>query len=134
MTAHPEAPVPVVAAVIEREGRYLLGKRPEHKRHGGLWEFPGGKLDPGESWTEAAARELDEELGLAVSGMGRTLFEAADPDSRFVIRFIEVEVKGSPEAREHSSVGWFSPAELAGMPLAPSDAAFVARLEGPEGD
>ena len=58
-------PVPVVAAVIRREGRYLLGRRPGHKRHGGLWEFPGGKLHDGEDAEAAAHRELDEELALA---------------------------------------------------------------------
>ncbi|HSG49130.1 MAG TPA: NUDIX domain-containing protein, partial [Longimicrobiales bacterium] len=54
--------IPVIAAVIHRDGRYLVGRRPDDKRHGGLWEFPGGKLDPGESWLEAARRELSEEL------------------------------------------------------------------------
>jgi 8-oxo-dGTP pyrophosphatase MutT (NUDIX family) len=48
----------VVAAVIERDGRLLVCQRPAHKRHGGLWEFPGGKCDPGESDAEAARREL----------------------------------------------------------------------------
>ncbi|NNF39074.1 MAG: NUDIX domain-containing protein [Gemmatimonadetes bacterium] len=128
MDAPPDPTIPVVAAVIERRGRFLLGRRPEAKRHGGLWEFPGGKLDPGESWHEAAARELDEELGLTLVRLGSTLFEARDPDSPFVIRFIVAEVVGRPEAREHSSVAWFAPDELRDLCLAPSDAAFVGTL------
>lgn len=121
-------PIPVVAAVVERDGRYLLGRRPDHKRHGGLWEFPGGKLDPGESWEAGAARELEEELGLRLERLGAALFEARDPESPYVIRFVEAEVSGEVEAREHSAVGWFTATELSAMPLAPSDAAFVARL------
>ncbi len=121
-------PIPVVAAVVTRDGRYLLGRRPDHKRHGGLWEFPGGKLDAGESWEQAAARELDEELGLRLTRVGRALFEVHDPGSPYLIRFVEVEVSGRVDAREHSAVGWFTRRELADMPLAPSDAAFVAGL------
>jgi mutator protein MutT len=124
----PLDPIPVVAAVVEREGRYFVGRRPDHKRHGGLWEFPGGKLDAGETWAEAAARELDEELGLNLVDLGRTLFETRDTNSRFAIRFVEATVSGIIEAREHSAVGWFTLSELATMPLAPSDAAFVAAI------
>ena len=50
-----------MAAVIERDGKLLVCRRPGHKRHGGLWEFPGGKLEPGETIVDAARRELDEE-------------------------------------------------------------------------
>ncbi len=121
-------PVPVVAAVVLRHGRYFVGRRPDHKRHGGLWEFPGGKLDPGETWRDAAARELDEELGLQLVRLGSTLFEVRDPNSVFVIRFVEAEVAGTAVPREHSAVGWFTPVELSTMPLAPSDAAFVATV------
>src|SRR5690606_20769929 len=60
----------VLAAVIRRDGRWLVCRRPAHKRHGGLWEFPGGKLEPGESLLEAATRELEEELAVRVTGVG----------------------------------------------------------------
>jgi 8-oxo-dGTP pyrophosphatase MutT (NUDIX family) len=120
-----ERTVPVVAAVIRRETRLLVGRRPLHKRHGGLWEFPGGKLLVGEDLAAAAARELREELGLELCGVGAILFDAADPGSPFLIRFLEVEVEGSPVPREHDAVGWFTPAELGRLPLAPSDARFV---------
>jgi 8-oxo-dGTP pyrophosphatase MutT (NUDIX family) len=59
----------VLAAVIRRQDRYLVCRRPAHKRHGGLWEFPGGKLEPGETLLEAARRELREELGAEVSDL-----------------------------------------------------------------
>ena len=121
-------PVDVVAAVIVRSGRYLLGRRPEEKRHGGLWEFPGGKVDAGEDWLQAAHRELTEELGMAAQAVGRVLHSASDEGSPFVIHFIEVEATGEPEPTEHTRVGWFTPEELGGLPLAPADARFVSLL------
>lgn len=120
--------IPVVAAVIRRGDRLLVGRRPEDKRHGGLWEFPGGKLESGETWTDGLARELDEELGLRLLRAGDIVFEAHDPASPYHIVFVEAEVTGVIEAREHSQVGWFTAHELRDMPLAPTDAAFVARL------
>lgn len=120
--------VRVVAAVLVRDGSYLLGRRPVAKRHGGLWEFPGGKLDPGESTLEAARRELTEELDLEVTGIGRRLLRVADGRTSFVIDFVEVFARGEPVALEHEALGWFEPVVMSGMPLAPADAAFVRRL------
>ena len=120
--------VPVIAAVVQRDGRYLLGRRPQHKRHGGLWEFPGGKLLAGESRLDAARRELAEELGLEVVSIGAVLHAVRDPGSPFLIEFVEVEARGEPTAHEHSRVAWFTVVELAALPLAPADARFVERL------
>jgi len=120
--------VRVVAAVIEREGRFLLGLRPEHKRHGGLWEFPGGKVDPGEDADQAARRELDEEMRLEVMTVGSCLLAVEESRSSFVIEFFEVTVRGEPQALEHSELAWHSAEELRGMPLAPADADFVRWL------
>jgi 8-oxo-dGTP diphosphatase len=126
-------PVPVIAAVIHRDGRYLLGRRPEEKRHGGLWEFPGGKLHEGEALASAANRELGEELAMRAVSVGALLFSASDGDSPFVVHFVEVEAEGEPAALEHSEVGWFTPAELAALPLAPADARFVRTMGEPAG-
>lgn len=122
------APIPVVAAVIQRGGRYLLGLRPPSKRHGGLWEFPGGKLRPRESTLDGLRRELAEEMNVRCVGMGAVRWTAADPGSPFVIEFVEATIEGEPVADEHDALGWFTPDELAAMPLAPSDAAFAQRL------
>ena len=111
--------------MVDRGGRYLLGLRPEEKRHGGLWEFPGGKMLEGESFFDAAHRELQEELALSAVGAGATLFSARDSGSPFVINFVEITVDGEPHATEHSEIGWFELAQLREMALAPSDAAFV---------
>ncbi len=120
--------VPVAAAVALREGRYLVGRRPAHKRHGGFWEFPGGKVGDGESLADGISRELAEELGVRVAATGSILFTARDPGSPFLIHFLEVVLAGEPRAMEHDQVGWFTPVELAELPLAPTDARFVREV------
>ncbi|HSW30099.1 MAG TPA: NUDIX domain-containing protein [Longimicrobiales bacterium] len=123
-------PIHVIAAVIRRDGRYLVGRRPDVKRHGGLWEFPGGKVDPGEGWLQAAHRELGEELGMQALSLGKLLLTVEDEGSPYVILFLEVEASGEPVPTEHPALGWFTPEELAALPLAPADARFVATLRG----
>ena len=118
----------VIAAVVVRDGRWLLAKRPAHKRHGGLWEFPGGKLEAGETDAQAAARELDEELNVTVVGVGPVLFEQSDPGSPFLIVYRQVEAEGQPAAVEHDELRWVTADEAARLNLAPADAAFVAHM------
>ncbi len=110
-----------MAAVIESGGRYLACRRPADKRHGGLWEFPGGKLEPGESLLEAASRELREELAVDVTAVRPPLLSVADPGSAFVIDFVPTEILGDPACLEHSELRWVTPAELDKLDLAPSD-------------
>lgn len=123
----------VVAAVIERAGRLLLCRRPAGKRHAGLWEFPGGKLLPGESPADAARRELAEELGVEVTAVGERLLALPDPGSAFVIEFHRVEIGGEPSPLEHDEIAWVSPADLPALALAPSDRAFAGRIWPPAG-
>jgi len=118
-------PIRVVASVIEHEGKLLVCERPLHKRHGGLWEFPGGKVEPNESDFEAVYRELEEELAVEVTSVGKCMFSFADPGSDFVIEFLPVEIQGDPEALEHSALAWVGDAELLTLPLAPSDFQFA---------
>jgi mutator protein MutT len=122
-----EFPVPirVLAAVVEKDGRYLVCRRPAHKRHGDLWEFPGGKIESGESDLEAAARELKEELDVEVTGVAEPLFVRADQGSDFVIEFVPTEISGTPQALEHSAIAWVLPSDLGGYEMAPSDRAFA---------
>ena len=122
----PEGRVAVIAAVIQRGDKYLLGQRPESKRHGGLWEFPGGKVHDGESRLEAIRRELAEELALKVVRIERLLFSVVDKGSPYVIEFVETIIEGTPIPYEHSEIAWLTIGEL--DELAPADAALAAHL------
>lgn len=117
----------VVAAVIEKQRKYLTCKRPANKRHGGLWEFPGGKVRPSETDVEAVRRELAEELNVHVIEAGATLFKVPDPGSDFLIVFKAVRIIGEPQPMEHESLCWATPLDLLGFRLAPSDEMFVHR-------
>lgn len=128
MTRRAGEPILVLAAVIEREGRYLVGRRPEAKRHAGLWEFPGGKVRPDESPRAGLARELREELGMELVALGRVRFERRDPGSPFVIRFVDVAAVGEPRTFEHTELVWEAPESLGRRELAPTDAAFVREV------
>lgn len=123
--------VRVVASVIECGGKLLVCERPAHKRHGGLWEFPGGKVEPTENDFEAVERELEEELGIRVLEVGPVVFSTADPGSHFVIEFLPVSIGGQPQCFEHTALAWVPDFELLQMPLAPSDRRYVLhRLDG----
>jgi mutator protein MutT len=125
--AEPE-PIRVLAAVIRRGELFLLCRRPVHKRHGGMWEFPGGKLERGESLLQAAQREMLEELDARAVSVGETLYVCSDPESPFVIEFVAVEIEGEPRALEHDDARWVTLSDASGMELAPADAAFVGWL------
>ena len=128
-------PTPVLAAVIQRADEYLICQRPAHKRHGGLWEFPGGKREPGETHLDAARRELAEELGVRVRSVGDVLLSIADPGSEFVIEFVPTEIDGEPQRIEHPDIRWLTLDELPSLQLAPSDGRFVTHLmNGAAGD
>ena len=125
MAKIPTAVCVVAIALIDGEGRVLLQKRRAGGRHGGLWEFPGGKCESGESDLEAARRELAEELGVHVVRVESALFEVADPDSAFVIVFVPTVIEGEPQCLEHSAICWSTIDDLRGLSLAPSDRQFV---------
>lgn len=120
--------VQVLAAVIQRQGRYLVCLRPRNKRHGGLWEFPGGKLEDGETLRDAARRELKEELGVELAAFGEQVFSQRDADSPFLIHFVSLDVLGHPQPLEHEALRWVTVDELLQLPLAPSDHVFAESL------
>jgi mutator protein MutT len=123
-----EPTIRVVAAVVGRGERLLVCRRPPHKRHGGLWEFPGGKCEPGESDVDAVRRELREELGVEATAVGEEDFAIVDPGSPFLIAFVPATIAGEPTCHEHTALAWGTPEELARLPLAPSDRRYVEEL------
>jgi len=120
----------VLASVIQQDQRLLVCRRAKHKRHGGLWEFPGGKVKDGETDLEAARRELKEELGVHVREVGPVELSVRDPGSDFVIEFLPVISQGDPRCLEHEALAWEEEEALPSYALAPSDRRYVeARLE-----
>src|ERR1700722_16798489 len=89
----------VAAAVIEYGGRYLLMKRADHAGNGGMWEFPGGKVEYGESLQQAVEREIKEELGLKAT-TGRLLGSAETHDQNRVLRLFGIETFIETEPKE----------------------------------
>ncbi|MCE3010115.1 MAG: (deoxy)nucleoside triphosphate pyrophosphohydrolase [Proteobacteria bacterium] len=106
--------IPVVAGFLRRGNQVLVGQRPETHSLAGLWEFPGGKIEPGESPEQALARELREELGIEAE-IGALKFSATHTygDVNILILFFEVQFwKGEPRAKHHLMLEWIHPEEL----------------------
>jgi 8-oxo-dGTP diphosphatase len=124
--------VEVTAAVIARRGRFLVTRRDPAKHLGGLWEFPGGKRDPGESLEACLARELHEELGVrARVGDRFAIVPWAYPKRRVLLHFFRCRIaRGRITPRESQPYRWVTPEELATLPMPPADAEVVARLVG----
>ncbi len=127
-------PVEVVAAVIERpDGRFLLAQRPAGKVYAGYWEFPGGKVEPGEPLAAALARELHEELGIEV--------EIADPwivriytypHAKVRLNFFRVRAwHGEPHGKEDQQLAWQHASTLDVAPLLPANAPVLRALQLP---
>jgi len=122
-------PVEVVAAVIERDGRYLLTRRLQGTHLAGLWEFPGGKILPGEKPEDALRREMKEELG--VEAMVGELIEAVEwtyPDKSVRLLFFRGSLAGEPVPLEGQEMRWVGAADLRAYSFPEADAALVARL------
>ncbi len=135
-TTNHSACIEVCAAVIQRQGKYLLAQRPAGKHLAGKWEFPGGKVHPGETCQACIIRELDEELALhAVALRLLTTIEHIYPEKCIRLHFLACTVAGNAthEPREHLAVDWFALNDLAGLDLAPADRRFVAWLQAANG-
>jgi 8-oxo-dGTP diphosphatase len=122
-------PVPVVCALIERQGQVLLARRPAHKHPALKWEFPGGKVDPGETAEAALVREIREELGcdIAIVGALPRLAHAYGPAAVEMIPFVCRLSPDSPEPHpaEHVEIRWVKPGELLAHDLAGADRPIV---------
>jgi 8-oxo-dGTP diphosphatase len=127
-------PLVLVAAValVDADGRVLLARRPEGKAMAGLWEFPGGKVDPGETPEAALIRELGEELGIDVAASclaPLTFASHSYPDFHLLMPlYVCRKWSGIPVAREGQRLAWVRPARLADYPMPPADKPLVAML------
>lgn len=122
-------PIPVVCALIERDGLVLVAQRPAHKHLPLKWEFPGGKVETGESPENAIVRELREELGCDFT-ISRALprFTHAYAEIIEMIPFTGRLARGSaePHPHEHIALRWVTPDEFASLDLAAADLPVVA--------
>lgn len=122
--------VRVAAAIIRRDGRILICQRPENKARGGLWEFPGGKLEYGETAEDALVRECREELGVDVKPKSLFLESFYDyPDISVRLSFLNSSLQdGEPRLLEHAAIKWVRPEELSEYDFCPADSGIVTRL------
>lgn len=120
----------IAAALIQRDGKYLIGQRPEHKPQGGYWEFAGGKLKPGETQRQALIRECREELDVLVQPNKLVLTtEYQYPDRRVTLYFWDtVLVKGTPRALAHQKLAWAAPEELEQYSFCPANEEILTVL------
>jgi 8-oxo-dGTP diphosphatase len=127
-------PIVLVAAValIDPDGRVLLAQRPPGKHLAGMWEFPGGKVQSGETPEAALIRELDEELGISTHESCLAPFTFASyayPEFHLLMPlYVCRKWEGIVTAREGQSLKWVRPAQLADYPMPPADKPLVAML------
>ena len=134
MSPPSEAPVVLVAAValVDVDGRVLIAQRPEGKSMAGLWEFPGGKVEPGETPEACLIRELKEELAIDVTASCLDPFTFAShayDDFHLLMPLYLCRVwEGIVTAQEGQALKWVRPAKLADYPMPPADEPLVAML------
>ena len=119
----------VAAALTDASGRVLVAQRPAHQQHGGLWEFPGGKVEPGETPAAALARELREELGIALGDVEPLAFAESDGASPIVLLLYRCTTwAGEPAALDAAAIRWVAIDALGELAMPPADRRLVAAL------
>lgn len=122
----------VAVALIDADNRVLIAQRPEGKQLAGLWEFPGGKLDPGERPEEALIRELNEELGIEVEApcLAPLTFASHGYENFHLLMPLYVcrRWKGFVSAREGQALRWVAPRQLRDYPMPPADEPLIPAL------
>ncbi len=121
----------VALALIDPSRRVLLQRRCADRQHGGLWEFPGGKLEPGESAIAGLLREIEEELGLRLAEAAlEWLARAEDPAAGIVISLYTCcQWAGEPVCLDAAALGWFAPDEISALAMPPLDVPLAQALQ-----
>lgn len=124
-------PLLVTAAIIQKQDRILLTLRPEDARHGGMWEFPGGKLDPGESPAEGLAREVLEELGLLiqVGPIFEVVYHRYDWGPVLILAYLARPLENEIHHLGVADHRWVTPAQLSEFPILPADRPIIDKLQ-----
>lgn len=120
----------VVAALIWEGDRFLIGQRPEHKARGLLWEFVGGKIEPGESKEQALIRECREELDVEIQ-VGDVFLEVTHEYTDLTVHltlFHASIVRGIPQKLEHQDLRWITPEEIENYAFCPADQVILDKL------
>ena len=124
------APTQVVAALIWRNGKFLICRRPPQKARGNLYEFVGGKVEPGETKEQALTRECREELDVEVRA--KSVFMELThvyPDMTVDLTLYNAElVEGEPKLLEHSDIRWITPSEIPNYDFCPADKEILKKL------
>ena len=123
--------VQVVAALIRKGNSFMICQRPAHKARGLLWEFPGGKIEPGETGPEALIRECREELGVTLS-VGDVFYEVDHvyPDITIHLTLYNAAVaEGTPQLLEHNDLRYISPSEIDGYDFCPADVDILKEIQ-----
>ena len=122
----------VAAALVDSDGRVLIAQRPEGKQLAGLWEFPGGKVEPGETPEIALIRELEEELGIVVKQacLAPFVFASHTYETFHLLMplYLIRRWEGEPESKEHKAIKWVRPNDMGQDPMPPADDPLVAWL------
>lgn len=118
----------VAVALIDGDGRCLMQQRPHDKRHGGLWEFPGGKVEPGEHPDAALVRELAEELAIEVAADALVPVGFATDRPVTMLLYRCAVWGGAPQPLAAAALRWDRPAALAALPMPPVDVPLLAAL------
>ena len=122
----------VACALIDADGRVLIAQRPEGKAMAGLWEFPGGKLEPNERPEQALIRELQEELGITIreACLAPLTFASHAYDDFHLLMplYICRRWEGQITARHHAQIKWVRPNKLRDYPMPPADEPLIAHL------
>ena len=120
------------AALVDADGRVLICQRPAGKALAGLWEFPGGKVEAGETPEACLIRELDEELGIAVTHacLAPFVFASYGYEGFHLLMplYLIRRWEGQVTAREHAALAWVKPSRMGDYPMPPADAPLVAWL------
>lgn len=118
----------VAAALIDGAGRVCLQQRPRHKQHGGLWEFPGGKVEPGEHPANALCREIAEELGAGLVAADLEPCGFAASETVVILLYACRQWQGEPQCLEGEALAWFAPSEIRALPMPPLDYPLADQL------